>query len=187
MRFTAAVLLFISFILGGCAGVNYPGRGENSQGVSAALEGYREQVASLGEALAALGPDIDRREAEQLAETAVFYSLELAAEYRILWPPVLHNLMVNLGVRERGLCIHWTEDLLKRLRGLGLKSLDLHWGIGNHDALLRLEHSSVVVTGRSQSFEEGLVLDPWRHSGKLYWILVKEDSYSWKPEKEIIR
>jgi hypothetical protein len=95
--------------------------------------------------------------------------------------------MVNLGFRERGLCTHWTEDLLKRIQGLGLKSLDLHWGIANHDILLRLEHSSVVITAKGQSFEEGLVLDPWRHSGELYWTPVKDDSYSWKQEQDVIR
>jgi hypothetical protein len=160
---------------------------ENGRGFSDTLPGYQEQVVSLEQALTALSPDIVKLEAKQMAESAISYSLELAAEYRMLRPPVFHNLMVNLGFRERGLCIHWTEDLLKRLQGLGLKSLELHWGIANHDILLRLEHSSVVITARGQSFEEGLVLDPWRHSGELYWTLVKDDSYSWKQEQDVIR
>jgi len=187
IRFAVATLLFLSFISGGCAGVNYAGRGENSQGVSATLPGYQERVVSLEQALTALSPDVDKREAELLAETAISYSLELAGEYRMLRPPTLHNLLVNLGFRERGLCIHWTEDLLKRLRGLGLNSLELHWGLANNNGLLRLEHSSVIVTALGQGFEEGLVLDPWRHSGELYWILVREDSYPWKPEQDVIR
>lgn len=187
MRFAIATLLFLSFISGGCAGVNYAGRGESSQGVSTTLPGYQERVVSLEQALTALGPDIDKREAELLAETAISYSLELAGEYRVLRPPIFHNLLVNLRFRERGLCIHWTEDLLKRLQGLALKSLELHWGLANHDVPLRLEHSSVIITARGQSFEEGLVLDPWRHSGELYWILVRDDSYPWKPEQDIIR
>jgi len=187
MRLAVATLLFISFILSGCTGANYAGRMENGRGFSDTLPGYQEQVVSLEQALTALSPDIVKLEAKQMAESAISYSLELAAEYRMLRPPVFHNLMVNLGFRERGLCIHWTEDLLKRLQGLGLKSLELHWGIANHDILLRLEHSSVVITARGQSFEEGLVLDPWRHSGELYWTLVKDDSYSWKQEQDVIR
>jgi len=187
MRFAVAALLFLSFILLGCAGTNYASHGESAHGVSPGLPGYQGQVVSLEQALTALSPDIDKREAEQLAKTAISYSLELSAEYRMLRPPVLHNMLVNLGFKERGLCIHWTEDLLKRLQGLGLKSLDLHWGIANHDILLRLEHSSVVITARGQNFEEGLVLDSWRHSGELYWVLVRQDSYSWKPEQSVIR
>jgi hypothetical protein len=45
-------------------------------------------------------------------------------------------------------------------------------------------HSTVVVTARNQPFEKGLVLDPWRNSGRLYWIPVKADRYPW--EKEIL-
>jgi hypothetical protein len=187
VRFAAATLLFLSFISGGCGGVNYAGRGENIQGVSAALPGYQARVFSLDRALTALSPDVDAKEAELLAETAISYSLELAGEYRVLRPPIFHNLLVNLGFRERGLCTHWTEDLLKRLRSLGLKSFELYWGIANNDVLLRLEHSSVIITARGQAFEEGLVLDPWRHSGELYWIPVRDDSYPWKPEQDVIR
>ena len=144
-------------------------------------------MTGLAQALTALSPDVDEKEAELLAETAISYSLELAAEYRVLRPPVFHNLMVNLGFRGRGLCIHWTEDLLKRLKGLGLKSLELYWGIANNDVLLRLEHSSVITTARGRGFKEGLVLDPWRHSGELYWMPVKDDRYPWKPAQDVIR
>ena len=185
--FALAVLLFMSSILVGCAGVNYAGRGERGQGDSTALTGYQERLGSLEQALIALSPEIDKREAEKLAETAISYSIELAGEYRAVRPAILLNLLVNLGFRERGLCIHWTEDLLKRLQSLGLKSLELHWGIANNNVLLRLEHSSVIITARGQSFESGLVLDPWRHSGELYWTLVRDDIYPWKPEQDVIR
>ncbi|MDD1749287.1 MAG: hypothetical protein LUO89_05360 [Methanothrix sp.] len=187
VRFATATFLFLSFISGGCAGINYAGRSDSSQELSATLPVYQERVASLEQALTALSPDVDKSEAELLAETAISYSLELAGKYHMLRPPILHNLLVNLGLRERGLCIHWTEDLLNRLSGLGMKSLELHWGIANHDVLLRLEHSSVIITACGQSFEEGLVLDPWRHSGELYWTRVKDDSYPWKPEQDVIR
>jgi hypothetical protein len=53
-----------------------------------------------------------------------------------------------------------TEDLIERISGLDLKSLEAHWGLANHDVLLRLEHSSVIISARGQGFEEGLVLDP---------------------------
>jgi hypothetical protein len=187
MRFAVAPLLILFFISGGCAGVNYAGHGESDQGVSARLPERQERVVSLERALTALSPDINQSEAELLAETAIYYSLELAGRYRMLRPPILHNLLVNIGLKERGLCIHWTEDLLNRLRGLGLKSLELHWGLANRDVPLRLEHSSVIITARGQSFEEGLVIDPWRNSGDLYWILVKDDSYPWKPGQDVIR
>jgi hypothetical protein len=33
----------------------------------------------------------------------------------------------------------------------------------------------------NQPFNEGLVLDPWRNSGDLYWTKVGQDSYPWLP------
>ena len=43
----------------------------------------------------------------------------------------------------------------------------------------RREHSSVVLTAPGQPFDEGIVLDAWRHSGRLYWGAVKTDKYPW--------
>jgi hypothetical protein len=37
-----------------------------------------------------------------------------------------------------------------------------------------------VVTAKGKDFFEGIVLDPWRDSGRLYWISVKEDKYHWE-------
>jgi hypothetical protein len=76
--------------------------------------------------------------------------------------------------------VHWTEDLLEHLRRLDLKSFQLHWGVAHHGETWRVEHSSVVITAKGQDFEDGIVLDPWRHSGNLYWSLVKKDRYPWR-------
>jgi hypothetical protein len=85
-----------------------------------------------------------------------------------------------MGFRDRGLCFHWTEDLMKRLLALDLKTYQLHWGVAHKGSELR-EHNSVIVTARDQPFEEGLVLDPWRNAGDLYWRAVRQDSYPWVP------
>jgi len=94
-------------------------------------------------------------------------------------PAVLHNLLVNTGLRERGLCWHWTQDLLAHLRSLPLPHYQLHWGIAHRGELFR-EHNSVVVTARGADFATGLVLDPWREAGELLWVAVADDSYAWE-------
>ena len=43
------------------------------------------------------------------------------------------------------------------------------------------EHNSVVITALSQPFDAGLVLDPWRNSGELFWAAVRQDDYPWEP------
>jgi len=136
-------------------------------------------VEALRHALAALGPGTDPAEAGMVAETAVTYSLRLAEEYRVVPPARLHNLLIQVGIKDRGLCYHWTEDLMQRLQALDLRTYHLHWGVAHRGNDLR-EHNSVVITANGQPFEAGLLLDPWRNSGDLYWAVVTTDSYPWK-------
>jgi hypothetical protein len=138
------------------------------------------KAAALQSNLRKLGKDTDPAEARRVAETAVTYSLRLAEDYRVAPPALWHNLLIQIGFRDRGLCYHWTEDLMKRLQALNLQSYQLHWGVAYRGSDLR-EHNSVVITGLNQPFNEGLVLDPWRNSGDLYWARVGQDSYPWKP------
>jgi hypothetical protein len=119
-------------------------------------------------------------ESQHLAQAANEHSYALAAEYRISRPPLFHNVLVNVGLKDRGLCWHWTEDLLAHLRDLGLEHYDFYWATAYRGQLFR-EHNSVIVTAKGSALETGLVLDPWRHSGELYWVSVREDSYPWEP------
>lgn len=98
----------------------------------------------------------------------------------------MHNILVNLGIKQRGLCIDWTSDLLTRLKQERFYSLDLHWAIANYETIFRIEHSTVIVSARGESIYRGLVLDSWRHSGQLYWAPTLADAgYPWKPQAEI--
>ncbi|MPN40217.1 hypothetical protein SDC9_187753 [bioreactor metagenome] len=78
-------------------------------------------------------------------------------------------------MRQRGLCWHWADDLESRLAQLNPRTLEFH------RAVARLgrsgEHSAVVLTARGQSFDRGIVLDAWRHGGKLHWASVKDDQF----------
>lgn len=182
--FIDAVALCFLIALTGCgkASVYYP----NNAAFNAATpaEGlkdrtYREKVRHLEQELCALSRTSDKAEARRVAETALRESAVLAEEYQIFRPAVAHNLMVVMGIKDRGLCYHWTEDLMKRLQTLELKSFQLHWGVAYRGSELR-EHNCVVITASGQGFHKGIVLDPWRNSGNLYWARVTQDSYPWK-------
>jgi hypothetical protein len=56
--------------------------------------------------------------------------------------------------------------------------LELHWGSARAGTLR--EHNSVVVTAEGQPFDQGIVLDGWRHLGWLHWTRVTADRYPWK-------
>jgi len=146
----------------------------------------QQRISELELAILALGEDIDSSEARQAATIAIDYPLELAQQYQITDPPLMHNFLVNMGVKPRGLCVDWTYDLLTRLQQERFHSLELHWGIANYDSLFRIEHSSVIISARGDTLASGLVLDPWRHSGQLFWAKTPEDpQYQWQPHAEI--
>jgi len=183
-KLTCAVVFCFSIVLAGCgkANIYYPGQGTfdvASPNDQLKDQTYWEKVKQLEQELSALSQTTDRAEARRVAETALRESAVLAEEYQLIQPAVAHNLMVALGIKNRGLCYHWTEDLMKRLQALELKSFQLHWGVAYRGSELR-EHNCVVITARAQDFFQGIVLDPWRNSGRLYWARITKDGYPWK-------
>jgi len=144
------------------------------------------RVDDLGHAILSLGADVDPDEAQRAARVSISYSRQQAREYEITGSPLFHNIMVNLGIRERGLCVHWTHDLMARLQQERFRSLDLHWGIANYESAFRIEHNTVIVSARGDGLQQGLVLDGWRHAGELYWAPASADpGYPWRPFAEI--
>ena len=130
--------------------------------------------------LLSLHSAVKRESALTVARTAIQFSRQQADRYRISGSPRYHNLLINLGLKERGLCFHWTDDLLDKMQDIKSEQFYFHSAIAHRGSNLR-EHSSVVVTFKGESFETGIVLDGWRYSGDLYWSRVKEDSYAWQP------
>jgi hypothetical protein len=133
---------------------------------------------ALGDRLEHLGPGVMSQEAQTASKTAHAGALQLADEYRVIHPAILHNILVNLGWRKRGLCYQWADDLTARLEVLKLQTLKLHRGAARLGS--RREHSAVVLTAVDQPFEQGIVLDAWRHGGRLFWSAVKADKYPWQ-------
>ena len=148
------------------------------------VEGRRIQ--DLDQSILALGQNINPAESRLAARIAIEYSKTLAAEYELAGSPLYHNLMVQFGVRDRGLCVDWTTDLMARLKQEKFYSLELHRAIANYETIFRFEHSSVIVSARGANIEQGLVLDPWRNSGQLYWAPTLQDAgYRWEPRAEV--
>jgi hypothetical protein len=146
----------------------------------------QQRIHELELAILALGDDIKPDEAHRAATIAIEYPLELAQEYQITDPPLMHNILVNMGVKPRGLCVDWTYDLLTRLQQERFRSFGLHWGIANYESAFRIEHSTAIISARGEPLSQGIVLDPWRHSGQLFWAKTLEDpKYQWKPQAEI--
>lgn len=169
-----SVLAFL--IVAGCASAPANGPPQASQ----------NQINELAQAIQALGPNVDPVEARRAADIAFNYPLQLAREYQITDSPLIHNIKVNRGKRPRGLCWHWAQDMETRLAQENFVTLDLHRAIGNSEVALRIDHSTVIVSAKGDGMNDGLVVDPWRYGGRLFWGNPLEDTkYEWISRAEV--
>src|SRR3989440_7234554 len=127
----------------------------------------------LANQLASLSRRVDPNEATLVAQCAFSTVARLRQEYRMFGTPIFNNFLVYYGLRKRGYCYQWSEDLLLALDTLRLKTLELHWGEAY--AGTYRENNCVVVTAKGQPFDRGMILECWRHFGHLRWNLVLSD------------
>jgi len=133
----------------------------------------------LRNALVALTPDVDPGETELTSVTAHTTARSLKGKYHVVLNPEFQCFLINIGLRQRGYCGHWTRDIGEALKELKLKTLVLHWGVADEGTTG--ESNCVVITARNQPFQEGIIIDGWRRAGRLYWGKVtKDDEYKWK-------
>lgn len=145
----------------------------------------QSNIDKLAMEIQGLGPDVDPAEAKRAAHIAYTYSLQLAQEYQITDPPIVHNAKVINGYRERGLCNHWAEDINKRLKQEQFRTLKMHWATAL-PTTFRIIHHTAVVTRRGDTIDNGIVLDPWRYGGVLFWSKTRADKrYNWRPRMEV--
>jgi hypothetical protein len=123
--------------------------------------------------LASLSPRVNREEAKLLADCAFATVSKLRREYRMFGTPIFNNFLIYHGLRKRGYCYQWSEDLLVALDALRPKSLELHWG--EYDPGTWRENNCIVVTAKGQPFKRGIMLECWRHLGHLYFGPVASD------------
>ena len=148
--------------------------------VGSPLPGTPDEVAELERAILSLGPEVDPAEAARAARMSYEHTYRLALEYRIVDPALIHNNKVNLGLKPRGLCKHYAEDMERMLRAQDFQTLDVHRAIG---ALVGIDHSTAIISRAGDDMYDGIVLDPWRRGGRLTWIPTREDTaWGWQPQ-----
>ena len=167
-------IFLISFIFLGCS-VKYDNVDLNKKNYN------DEEVKSLTKKILSVSKKIDEKEAKELSYDAITYSKYLANEYDLVSPPLFHNTLVNYNFREKGLCHHFAKDLLSYLNRKKYKTIKLERIVAQRKEYF--EHNGILLTTNGTKFENSLVLDAWRNSGKLYWIEVKNDNdYKWEPK-----
>ena len=132
-----------------------------------------QEVAKLEAGLLALGPGVDPDEAARAARIAYEYTAVLAREYEIDDAPLVHNTKVNMGLKPRGLCWHWAEDMENRLLKENFQTLDVLRAIANAESDWLIDHSTALLAPRGGGLSDAMVLDPWRYGGRLAWAPVR--------------
>ena len=166
------LLLLFAVLLSGCS-IKTP---VTAQG---GLEGQeRQKAAKLEILLVGLNEKVDASEAKLLAQDSIKYAYTLSQRYGLVWPPLLHNTLVIVGLKERGLCHQWADDMLAHMLKAEYKSFDFYLGVSNMGSFM--EHNALVVSAKGEGFSHGVVLDPWRNSGALFFTKIKDDTkYTW--------
>jgi len=144
------------------------------------------QESRLARMLMTLDRSVDPVEARRLAHEALTYSGALAKRYRVETSPWVHNFLVNVGLKKRGLCYQWADDLRAHLAHLHLKTLTLY-PVGANIGDYWKEHNALAVlpTHHVTPLAYGILLDPWRHAGKLYFSPIEQDTkYHWQVRQE---
>jgi len=156
-------ILFILFIFLGCT-----------------IHPYKPlHVKSLKKQILSLNKNISKDEANILSKEMISYASYLKQKYKLISPPLYHNFLVNIGIKERGLCWHFAYDMLAHAKQLKLNSFDYYIGGANINDYWE-EHNSLIVTCKDCKFEQGIILDPWRNSGKLYYSkIINDPNYKW--------
>lgn len=146
-----------------------------------------DEVAELTRGIGALGDEVDPEEAARAARIAFQYSQQLAIEYQVSDPPLIHNMKVNAGLRPRGLCYQWADDMEARLQQENFRTLTLHRAIANSQNPVLIEHSTVIVSRRGDGQDQGVVVDPWRNGGVLYWSpTLTDEKYKWISQAKVL-
>jgi hypothetical protein len=169
--------LVLACVLTGCRSAGQRATPVDSPPASVVAEQEGSIVALTAELLK-LDACVTAEEAGALARAAVCEARALAKDYAAIQPAWLHNSFVNLGLKSRGLCHQWADDLERQLAPLPRRQLAIRRVVAREGT--RREHNALVVYVVNRPPETGIVLDAWRHGGELHWVPFTADKYPWK-------
>jgi hypothetical protein len=137
------------------------------------------RIEGLSHILYSLDTSIPKEETLALSKDIFQKTKALTKEFKMTSPPQYHNFLVNIGLRKKGLCYHWADALYTYFTHQSYPSFEFHL-MGANIGEYWTEHNVMVVVAKGNPVEEGVIIDPWREPGKLYFSKVKDDKrYTW--------
>jgi len=138
------------------------------------------KIEELSHLLGSLDKGISQKEATQLSKDILYKTRQLTEEFEMISPPQFHNFLVTVGLRDKGLCYHWSDALYLYLLEKNYESFEFHL-MGSNIGEYLFEHNALIVVAKGGKIQEGIIIDPWRNSGELYFSKVGDDpKYIWQ-------
>jgi len=138
------------------------------------------KIKELSYLLHSMDNTVPQSEVLELSKDIFHKTEQLREEFEMTSPPQLHNFLVTVGMREKGLCYHWSDALYLYLIAKKYDAFEFHL-MGANIGEYFYEHNALVVVAKGGKIEEGVIIDPWRDSGELYFSKVQDDpEYEWQ-------
>ena len=158
-------IILLSFLFLGCSVKEQPEKETN--------------IAALSTMLTSLDRNITTKESYALSKDIFAKKETLSKAFEVTSPPQYHNFLVNVGLREKGLCYHWSDAFYAYLKMQNYPSFEFHL-MGANIGEYWSEHNVLVIIAKGTSVEDGVIIDAWRNPEKLYFSKVKDDKkYVW--------
>ncbi len=119
-------------------------------------------------------------EAESLSREIFKETAKLRKKFKPVSEPHFNNFLINVGVKDKGLCYQWSDALYIHFSDKNYHDFEFHLLVANKGEYF-YEHNVLVVVAKGEKVMDGVIVDPWREPGKLYFAKVSEDKkYEWK-------
>ena len=162
--------VIVLFMLSGCAVSPQPDDGGDA--------------AHLTRLLLEVNEVAPKEEAKELAEDILQESARLEKAFGRESNPYWHNFLVNVGVKKKGLCYHYSDGLYRHFAAQHYPDYAFHL-LGAHIGEYWREHNALAVSAPGQPVLDGIVVDPWRQAGSVYVSKISEDrAYRWRHRPE---
>ena len=140
----------------------------------------QNRVEELSRLLRSLNNSIPPTEAELLSHEIFKETAKLTKKFKPVSEPHFNNFLINVGIKDKGLCYQWSDALYIHFADKNYHDFEFHLLVANKGEYF-YEHNVLVVVAKGEKVMDGVIIDPWREPGKLYFSKVSEDKkYEWK-------
>jgi hypothetical protein len=135
---------------------------------------------ALAEELRSLDDRIPTEEVRRLSQEIFLESAKLRKKFKPVSEPHFNNFLINIGMQEQGLCYQWSDALYVHFEKSSYPHFEFHLLVSDQGKYFS-EHNVLVVVAKGKNVMDGIIIDPWREPGSVYFVKVKDDhGYEWK-------